>query len=210
MIPIGRPERLGRKTLIIMILRGLVPGLALLVLVILLSFFKDTIIQSLTTNLSSVNEIIPSASANIVSFIPLFIPALFFLGILFGGVGIIISSLQYHFFTFTVEEFGFKLKKGVLHVEEITIPYRQMQDVNVTRPLIYRLFGLSRLVIFSAGHEQPGEPEQTDTVFDPIDNEIADGIRELLGRRIGVQVIEHESEADSEEAVAKSQPAVDL
>ena len=157
MIPVGRPQHLGRKT-----------------------------------------------------FIPLFIPVLFFLAIIFGAIGIVINILQYNFSTFTLEEFGLRLKKGVLRIEEISIPYRQMQDVDVTRPIIYRLFGLSRLVVFSAGHEEPGEPDQTNTIFDPMDYEIAEEIRVLLGRRIGVQVIEGEKEADREELAAKSRPAPDL
>jgi uncharacterized membrane protein YdbT with pleckstrin-like domain len=85
-----------------------------------------------------------------------------------------------------------------------------MQNVDVTRPLFYRILGLSRLVILSAGHEQVEEGDQTDTVFDPIDSEIAEEIRTLLGRRIGVQVIEHEIEADSQDAMARSKNIDDL
>jgi uncharacterized membrane protein YdbT with pleckstrin-like domain len=85
-----------------------------------------------------------------------------------------------------------------------------MQNVDVTRPLFYRIFGLSRLVILSAGHEQAEEGDQTDTVFDPIDSEVADQIRILLGRRIGVQVIEHETEADQQDTLARSQKVSDL
>jgi uncharacterized membrane protein YdbT with pleckstrin-like domain len=85
-----------------------------------------------------------------------------------------------------------------------------MQNVDVTRPLVYRLFGISRLVVLSAGHEQAGEGDQTDTVFDPIDSEVAEEIRVLLGRRIGVQVIEHETEADQQNIQAKSQKVADL
>lgn len=208
MIPVGRPQHLGRKTLAMMILRGVAPAVVLLILVIIFSFFKDSIIQQMT--FTTVGSITPPVSNGFASLIPLFIPTIFFLAIIFGGIGIIMSSLQYSFFTFTLEEFGLKLKRGVFNVEEITIPYRQMQDVDVTRPIIYRLFGLSRLVVFSAGHEKPNEPEQTDTVFDPIDYEIAEEIRQLLERRIGVQVIEHENEADSEELAAKAKVAPDL
>jgi len=186
-----------------MFLKGVAPGLVLMILVVVLSFFKETIAQNLITNLSLMSEAIPSLGNIISSFIPLLIPALFFLAVILGCLGIIINILQYKFFVFTIEEFGLRLKKGVLNIEEIVIPYRQMQNIDVTRPLIYRLFGISRLVIFSAGHEQVGEPEQTDTVFDPIDCELAQKIRELLGRRIGVQVVEHESEADRENFVDK-------
>ena len=198
MIPIGKPEHLGKRTLIIMIIQGLLPSVALLFLVIFLSLFKESFSSFMTTSLYTVSEITPVIGNSLYSFIPNIIPTIFLLAILFGGIGTIISSLRYNFFTFSIEEFGLKLRKGILKVIEINIHYRQMQNVDITRPLIYRLLGLSRLVIFSAGHEQAGEEEQTDTTFDPIDFEIAEEIKELLGRRIGVQVIEHESEADAE------------
>ena len=210
MIPVGRPQHLGQKTFIIMILRGALPGILLLIIVIILSFFKDSLIQNMTGNLTLVGQAVPAFGSNIMTFIPLLFPVLFFLAMIFGGLGIILSALQYHFFIFTLEEFGIKLKQGILSFEEITIPYRQMQDVDVTRPLIYRLFGLSRLVIFSAGHEESNEPDKTNTVFDPMDCEIAEEIRTILDRRIGVQVIEHETEADQKETAATAHSSPDI
>lgn len=210
MIPIGRPEHLGTKTLVMNILRGIFPAIILLVFVITLDFSQDYILETLTQDTVVNGSTMPSLSKGLLPFLPVFIPAIFFLSIILGGLSIIISVLQYRFFTFTLEEFGIRLKKGVLRVEEVSIPYRQMQDIDITRPIIYRLFGISRLVIFSAGHEQPNEPEQTNTVFDPIDSEIANGIKEILNRRIGIQIIQHESEADRKEMLAKSLPSIDL
>lgn len=200
MIPIDRDNHLGTKTLIIFILQGTLPGVALLVLVIFLSIFKSSITSGILSNIDTVSQILPIFGNNLRNLVPVFIPLIFFLAIIVGGVGIIINTLRYKFFLFTLEEFSLKLRKGVLRITEISIPYRQMQNVDITRPLLYRFFGLSRLVILSAGHEQDNEGDQTDTVFDPIDFEIAEGIRDFLGRRIGVQVTESEQEADKKEA----------
>lgn len=210
MIPIGRQQHLGKRTLVIMILQGALPGVVLLLLVIGLSFSKTTIVNDITDNIETVTTLFPVIGANIENFGSMFIPLIFFLAILLGSVGIVLSALRYHFYVFTLEEFGIKLRQGVLRVVEISIPYRQMQNVDVTRSLVYRFFGLSRLVILSAGHEQAEEGDQTDTVFDPIDSEIAEEIRILLGRRIGVQVIEHETEADLQDAQAKADTANNL
>ncbi len=200
MIPLDRDNHLGTKTLIIFILQGTLPGVALLVLVIFLSIFKSSITSGILSNIETVSQILPIFGNNLRNLVPVFIPLIFFLAIIVGGVGIIINTLRYKFFLFTLEEFSLKLRKGVLRITEISIPYRQMQNVDITRPLLYRFFGLSRLVILSAGHEQDNEGDQTDTVFDPIDFEIAEGIRGFLGRRIGVQVTESEQEADKKEA----------
>lgn len=210
MIPEGKPQHLGRKTFVLMILQGALPGIILLVLVIVLSSFKEYVTTSISTNLVTLREILPIIGDSLQSLVPVFIPIIFFLAIIFGSIGIIINTLRYNFFLFTLEEFSFKLRKGVLRVEEISIPYRQMQNVDVTRPLVYRLLGISRLVVISAGNEQSMDGDQVDTVFDPIDKEIAETIRVILDRRIGVQVIEHETEADKKEAELKAKELENL
>ena len=210
MIPIGRPQNLGRKTMILMLIQGLIPCVLFLLIVIGISLFGKNIDQSSSANLSLLGQLIPIIGQNLGVVTQLIQPILFFLAIILGAFGVVVNYLRYHFFKFTLEEFGLRLRRGVLRVEEISIPYRQMQNVDVTRPLFYRILGLSRLVILSAGHEQVEEGDQTDTVFDPIDSEIAEEIRTLLGRRIGVQVIEHEIEADSQDAMARSKNIDDL
>lgn len=210
MIPIDRPQHLGRKTLALMILQGSVPGVAMLIFVIVLSFFKTDLNLISTSEVVTLGQIFPIIGSNLQNISTLLVPFIFFLAVLFMCLGIVINILRYQFFVFTLEEFGLRLRKGVLRVEEISIPYRQMQNVDVTRPLVYRIFGISRLVVLSAGHEQAGEGDQTDTVFDPIDKEVADIIRELLGRRIGVQVIEHETEADQQNKQDRAKKVADL
>lgn len=74
-----------------------------------------------------------------------------------------------------------------------------MQDINIDRPLVYRILGVSRVVIDSAGHEEFGESRsETDIVLEPIDEKLAREIRDMLQRRIGVQIVEDEKEADLE------------
>lgn len=210
MIPIGRPQHLGRKTMILMLIQGLIPCVLFLFVVIALSFIKNRISFGDSSSLDILYQFIPAVDPNVSVLSNIIIPVLFFLAIILGGIGVLVNYLRYVCFKFTLEEFGLRMRKGVLRVEEISIPYRQMQNVDVTRPLFYRILGLSRLVILSAGHEQIEEGDQTDTVFDPIDSEIAEEIRTLLGRRIGVQVIEHETEADKQDAEAKARKAYDL
>ena len=210
MIPIGRPQHLGRKTMILMLIQGLIPCVLFLFIVIALSFIKNRISFGDSSSLDILYQFMPAVDPNYSVLSNIVIPVLFFLAIILGGIGILVNYLRYICFKFTLEEFGLRMRKGVLKVEEISIPYRQMQNVDVTRPLFYRILGLSRLVILSAGHEQIEEGDQTDTVFDPIDSEIAEEIRTLLGRRIGVQVIEHETEADKQDAEAKAARADDL
>lgn len=127
-----------------------------------------------------------------------FILGLWLLGFILFVVGVIIAWLKYINFSYCLKEFDLILKRGILDREEITIPYRQMQDINVNRTFLYRILGVSKLIIDSAGHEEAEEQNETDVILEPIDKAAAEEIRDILQRRIGVQVIETEKEADRE------------
>lgn len=62
-----------------------------------------------------------------------------------------IASLVYNHFYFAVEEEGFRIDYGIIHKRHITIPFRQIQNVNITRTLIDRLLSIGKLEIESAG-----------------------------------------------------------
>jgi uncharacterized membrane protein YdbT with pleckstrin-like domain len=73
-----------------------------------------------------------------------------------------------------------------------------MQDINVHRHLLYRIFGVSTLIIDSAGHEAPGEDSETDVIISPIDWQKAADVREFLHRKIAIQIVTSEAAADSQ------------
>ena len=90
------------------------------------------------------------------------------------------------------------MRHGILNRRENSIPYRQIQDVDTEQGILYRLFGLSRLVIITAGHEEGGEKGDAEVWLEPINTNIAEEIQEQLEREIGVQVVEGEKEADQQ------------
>ncbi|MCX6718979.1 MAG: PH domain-containing protein [Candidatus Taylorbacteria bacterium] len=196
MIKVGKEHHLGIRTLLFMFLQRLTPAFFLLLIAFVLFVTRDTLFQGFA---SSVNEVWQINSP--ISFEG-FIQIIALLAVIIVCLGVIIAYLQYYFFTFTLAEFDLRLQKGILTIEKVSIPYRQIQDVDVTRNIIYRIFGVSRLVVMSAGHEDPMDKDADRTIFDPIDSRIAEDIRLLLERRIGVQVIEGEEAADKEERLA--------
>ncbi len=117
--------------------------------------------------------------------------ALLLISVLLIALQIGISWLIYHHYRFMLELYDIKIRKGIFNIKEISIPYRQIQDVNVDRSLFYRLLGVSKVIITTAGQEAPGERDESDGVLDPIDRDVAENIRQELERRIGVQLVEH-------------------
>lgn len=55
-------------------------------------------------------------------------------------------------FYYAIDEVGFKKWYGLIHTQQVTIPYQQIQNVNINRSLSDRIFGLSRIIIETAGN----------------------------------------------------------
>jgi len=200
----GQKHHLGDKALFFMLLQYLSPAFFLFFLVIIISVAWDSLSQGFINSEDVLGQFPFIGNTSISSLMPSFILIIVFMAIFFAGIGALIALLKYRFLTFTVEEFGLRLKRGIFNIEEITIPYRQMQNVDIVRNLLYRIFGISELIIMSAGHdEDPTDEATTSTVFNPIDRVLAEELSRLLGRRIGVQIIEDTERADKEDEEAE-------
>ncbi len=205
MIVVGQPQHLGRKTLLLLLSRRTTVGFILFIISGALAF----LIPSLALGIAGITSLGGQINHGTVSTISsgLFsLNILLFLGsIILFLVTLIIGLVQYRNYIFVLDEFSLKMRKGLLSQTEISIPYRQIQDINLVRTFSHRLFGVSRLIMITAGHEDVKEHDETDTVFDPIDADLAEEIRAFLERRIGVQIIEGTNQADSEEKVDERQ-----
>jgi membrane protein YdbS with pleckstrin-like domain len=63
----------------------------------------------------------------------------------------IVTFLVYNNFTFEVDKHGLKIEQGIIHRHHVSVPYEQVQNVNIERTLTDRLLGLSRVSIETAG-----------------------------------------------------------
>ena len=204
MITLGQPQHLGNKTLMLILSRRTTVAFILFIVNGALVF----LIPSLAIGMAGISSLGGSINQNNVTVITnglVSLNTLLFLGsIIIFLITLIIGFFQYRNFVFILDEFSLKIRKGILSEIEISVPYRQIQDINLLRTFSHRMFGVSRLIIITAGHEDVKEHDETDTVFDPIDADLAEEIRSFLERRIGVQVIEGTTQADSEEVSAQA------
>lgn len=200
MIPIGKEHHIGTRGLILIGLERISPSIGVLIIACLLAGFQELISKSIYDIAIIMNPDFIGTANQIADYVSVAVIVLIVLSGVVFVIGLIVATLIYRFYTFTFEEFDLKLRKGILYREEISIPYRHMQDINILRGIFYQIFGVSKLVIDSAGHEERGEDNKTDIVLEPIDFDVALEMRSLLQHRIGVQVIEnlHSSNATSE------------
>ena len=111
--------------------------------------------------------------------------------LLVAAATVIWTWLEYTTYSYMIDEHAFKIKRGILTTEEISVMYRQMQNVDIERPFFYRLFGLSRIVILTAGHEDTDapDPDEAEGILDAVDANLAVQIQSELLRRSNIEEV---------------------
>ena len=201
MLVIGKPQNLGKKTLMLILTRRTSVGFVVFIASIILATITPAISTMIVNIMSLSGTSGHSAVANISGAVSSFAVMALLAGIILIMVGIIIGLIQYRNHVFILDEFSLKFRRGIFDQMEVSIPYRQIQDMNIVRTIPHRMFGVSRLIMITAGREDTEDHNEADTIFDPIDADLAVEIRVFLERKIGVQVIERMVQADKEEKV---------
>ena len=182
--PTGEYQYLGRKTLALFILnRSRIALILLLVSGGLFALFNVDIPIPQGTSF-------PITSANLhqaVRLGALISLAGFFVAL---GIALLIGWLVYINYRFMVGEDALRVKRGVLNKEEVAIPFRQIQDVTIERDLSYQMWGLSRIVILTAGHEEKSEVrDESEGILPAIDKALAEQLQETLLQKANVEKV---------------------
>jgi uncharacterized membrane protein YdbT with pleckstrin-like domain len=173
MIPENTDEHLGKKAFILFALEKMKWVFVLIAVTIFLSIVRDA---------TRARELV-----GIVSFLS----KVSWLSLIFGSLW---AWVLYKNFTFRLEEYGIKMKSGVIQKREVMIPYRQIQSIDIVRSLPHQMLGLSKLIMLTAGHEDLPEKHLTEVVLEPIDSVLATNMRDALQHKIGVQVVKSETD----------------
>lgn len=79
----------------------------------------------------------------------LILAVLLILGFIFS---LVIAYLNYYFYRYEINDKEFKKEHGIIFKRYVTIPISRIQNIDIQRPLLARLFGLSDLQIQTAGY----------------------------------------------------------
>ncbi len=113
--------------------------------------------------------------------------------VLTSGFVLLIVWLMYSHYKFSLGDDSLKIKRGVFNQEEVAIPYRQIQDVDISRNLSFQMLGLSRIIILTAGHEDEKAPgDESEGVLPAIDKDLAEWLQAELLKRANVQKVVEE------------------
>lgn len=158
-------EHLGMKTFWIFFSEGATPAIIIGLVAVFTSFFTQYEPMKFLFTLSSG----------------------FFLFILIGTA--LVSYLRYSRYEYLLDIDALRIKRGVLHKEEIAIPYRQIQHVEIDRPLLYQLTGVSKLTILTAADNDDNLAHQKEGVIPAIDKKLATALQSTLLSKANIQKI---------------------
>ncbi len=176
-------QRLGIRALVLYIVKGLLPGVILLFLTFIVLSLKDTLINSFINS----GYAAPDVINKIVLFV---IGGMYVLSTLILIFGLLINLIHYFTCIFGMDDYGFKMHRGLISRDEVTIPYHQIEDVDVDQSVIGRLLGVGKLIILTAGNENKDKHgEENEIVFSIIDISIAKSLQKILVERSSVQLV---------------------
>lgn len=159
----GTEQKLGIRTFLYHLYQNIATGVAMLILALVLVIVNPGL-----------------------GFIASVLAALSFLVVV---AGTIYSWLRYISCTFILDEHALIIKRGILSKKETSIPYRQIQNINIEQTPSRRIMGVSNLIILTAGEDNNNTVGKSEGVFNIIDISMARSLQESLLERINVQQI---------------------
>lgn len=106
------------------------------------------------------------------------------------GITLLVTWLVYSRYKYCLGDNSLKIKRGLLEKEEVSIPYRQIQDVDIRRDLSFQIMGLSRIIILTAGHEDEApDGDESEGILPALDSNLAEWLQAELLKRANVQKV---------------------
>lgn len=112
---------------------------------------------------------------------------LFFIGIFAIIFGIISAIMKYAGISYELGEYSLKLKHGIISNFEISIPFKNIQDIDLNQSIFYRLIGVAKLRVLSGGEDEKGQGNEV--VFEVIDYGKAEELRMILTQKSEIQQV---------------------
>ena len=96
----------------------------------------------------------------------------------------IMSWINYIDCTFVLGENAFSIRRGLFSKKEVSIPYRQIQNINIERSFYFKTMGVSKLIVLTAGNDNNDTDGGSEGIFQVIDSAVAEKLKEDLLEKI--------------------------
>lgn len=124
-----------------------------------------------------------------------------FAGLAFLFIAYLRASVLYRAYSFYVDQHALHLKRGLIRVQEITIPYHQISNIHIEQPYHWRLFGLAELDITIASSRESLSKvmRRQDFLMPCIDKSLAKDLAHYLAREASGEEDELDDEFEEED-----------
>ena len=171
----GKYYSLGQKTFLLFIMQRSGAAIFLLIIAILINT-----IPALALSLGS----------NIISILNVITGVIILLAIIVEIFGIVVTRLEYGVSKVMLDDASLRIIRGILSKEELELPYRRIQSVEIKQTLFQRWFGVGRVVISTTTDlDQPSQSgnEADDEVIPLMDYPLAQAIADTLADRAEIE-----------------------
>ena len=123
---------------------------------------------------------------NIFTFSPFDNVSIFFIlvsSVILILLSILWSTLNYNNWQYEFRQDGLYIQKGVIWKHYSSVPYERIQNIDITRGILARIFGFSALMIQTAGYSS-SKWLSAEGTLPIIDSEKAEKYREMLLKKI--------------------------
>jgi uncharacterized membrane protein YdbT with pleckstrin-like domain len=174
-------SRMGFKTLVIYIIKGVLPGLFLMILSFFLVWIKDYLVSGANSQIIQLGNSSQLILAIAGVFMLISFPVI--------ALGVIINVWRYFSVQYKLEEDVLKFNRGVISVDEVSIPYQKIEDVDLDQSVFGRIIGVASVSVITAGREEKGADSETEAIFHMMDIGKARSLQSELLSRGSVQKV---------------------
>ncbi|HEV3245547.1 MAG TPA: PH domain-containing protein [Candidatus Paceibacterota bacterium] len=125
---------------------------------------------------------------------------------LYAGLGFLLiaylrASILYREYSFHVDEHALHLRRGLIRVQEITIPFHQISNIHIEQPYHWRLLGLAELDITIASSRTALSKvmKKQDFLIPYIDKSVAKALSHFLVRQASGEEDDTDDEWEEED-----------
>lgn len=140
-------KRLGKRALYLFIFLNCGPTLIFLLAEILLLIFSFNI--NIVLDYFRDNSLVP-VLPKVISWGLLIMPIVFIVTL---ALGLGLAFFRYYTFRYRMEDNGVSFRRGIFSNEETSMPFKQIQNVDIDQSILYRILGMANVIIMTAGQE---------------------------------------------------------
>ncbi len=204
MLILNQYQRLGTKTFWVLAIRNSTFGIIIfLIWAVAVGLVLNNTLNSITFLAQNAQVLKTTQDGLIIVTV-----VLFFLWIIAFIIALLAAGAKYYPYQFMLGDDAISIKQGFLSTKEVSIPYHHIQDVNIEQTLTDRMYGVSRIAILTAGHEDSGSDDSNDSsegALPIIDSTLASEIRNELIHRMSIERVVSVSETSKTSASSISQ-----